>query len=94
MKALLIVGVLVLAGCAGSPSQQLLEACGSHDAAVRAAAPLAAVSVLSQRQVDAIDLSIAIADGVCDGTVRDYSTALSAIEAELLRMVIIGGGVK
>ena len=91
MKKILIIGVLVLAGCAGSQAQQLLTACQSHDAFVRAMAPQAAIGALSQGQVDAVDRSIAVADTVCDGTAQNFSTALTVLEAELLRMAIIGG---
>ncbi len=91
MKALLIGTALILAGCAGSQSQQLLSACTSHDAGVRALAPLAATGLLSQEQVTAVDQSIVLADSICDGSATNYGTALSTLEAELLRMVIIGG---
>jgi len=91
VKKLLIVGALVLAGCAGSQSQQLLTFCEAHDSSVRALAPQAAVGALTQGQVDAVDRSIVVADGVCTGTVPDFSTALSVMEAELLRMAIIRG---
>ncbi len=91
MKALLIGTALILAGCAGSQSQQLLSACEGHDTFVRAMAPQAAVGALTQRQVDAVTQSIAVADSICNGTAQNYSTALSVMEAELLRMVIVGG---
>lgn len=91
MKKLLIIACIALAGCAGSQAQQLLTACESHDAFVRAMAPQAAAGVLSQRQVDAVDQSIVVADGICDGTAQNFSTALARMEAELLRMTIIGG---
>jgi len=92
-RHLLVALPLFLAACAGlTPAQQVLTACEAHDAAVRALVPQVAAGVLSQAQVSSVDASIVLADTICDGTVVDYSTALSLIEAELLRMAIIQGG--
>ena len=91
MVAVAIILATVTA-CAGSQSQQLLTACEAHDAAIRALAPQAAVSRLTQGQVDAVDRSLVIADRVCSGEAQDFSVALATLEAELLRLVIIEGG--
>lgn len=90
MKKLFLALPIVLAACASTESQQLLTACEAHDAAIRALAPQVAAGRFSQGQVSAVDQSIVTADSVCDGTVREYRTALSVLEAELLRMTIIG----
>lgn len=91
MSKTLLALPLILAACAGPQSQQLLLACGAHDAAIRALAPHAAVGALSRGQVAAADQSIATADSICSGEVQDFTTALDVIEAELLRLAIMGG---
>ena len=89
MRKLLLALPVIVVGCASSPQQALLNACDAHDRSVRALSGFAATGALTQRQVDAVDTSIAVADTVCDGTVTDYRSALNVLEAEVLRLAIV-----
>lgn len=79
--------LFLLAGCS---SNQVLSACQAHTAGIAILAPQAAAGALTQAQVGAVDTSIAITDPICAGTVTDFSTALTVMESELMRLTIIG----
>jgi hypothetical protein len=88
MRKLLLALPLIVVGCADQEGV-LLNACKAHNAALTALAPQIADSQFSQRQVDAIFQSEETGNSICDGTVTDFTTALTVLEAEALRLAII-----
>lgn len=99
MHLILPVALLVgLAGCADgkiTAAESILTACQTYNSALNTVTALNNAKPLSAEKVKAVDKSIAISDGICDGPAPKYNaTALDIVAvqgASALLQAVIGG---
>ncbi len=82
--------VLFLTACAGqNAGRDLLLSCHAYDRVLRYLTVYQTAGRLSESQIATVDHVRAVANPICMGDPPDLRTALTAINAELRRMVII-----
>lgn len=94
MKYLVVLAVLVLAGCsAGSVQQTLLVTCQSEAAAVSILADFKHAGKLSASQIALVDRDIALVDPVCSA-VAPVTTLNGIVQTAATELITLAGSIK